>query len=474
MMDMKQLVRILYVRKAVIAGALAVTTATAITTSILLPRSYDATATVVLNYRGIDPVSGVTLPAQLLPGYMATQIDILRSKAIAMRVVDSLHLADAPEARQAFAAKADGRGDIREWLSQMLVRSLKVVPSLESGVLDITFRSSDPDHAASVANAFTSEYQQALVQLKAQPLQQASTYFNEQVKPLRENLERAQRRLSQYQRDNGVTNVDNRLDVESLRLNELSSQLVAVQGQLIEAASRRQQAQSGNPSESPDVMSSPLIQNLKTSLAQAQARLSMVAERLEKAHPSYQAAKAEADKLRSELQAATVAASNSLANSARIIERREAELRSALDAQRARVLELNRHRDEMSVLAREVESAQKAYDSVMVRYSETRLEAQSNQADVAVLSPAAVPIEPATPKPLMSLTIALFLGSVLGAGVALLLEVIDRRVRSRRDLETLEDMPFLGAVPAAARPARPRLGRMPVLLPWRSLRIPAN
>jgi uncharacterized protein involved in exopolysaccharide biosynthesis len=63
----------------------------------VLPKTYKATASVLLNYKGMDPVTGLTMPGQLLPGYMATQIDIISSKNVALRVVDRCKLAEKPQ-----------------------------------------------------------------------------------------------------------------------------------------------------------------------------------------------------------------------------------------------------------------------------------------------------------------------------------------------------------------------------------------
>ena len=173
-----------------------------------------------------------------------------------------------------------------------------MTPVRESSVLNISYTSTNPAFAASVANAFAAQYKALSVQLTVEPLQQASGFFTQQLKTLQDNLEVAQRKLSKYQQDKGIVSVDSRLDVESARLNDLSSQLVASQGLAMEAGSRQRMAQGSGAGESPDVAGNPMIQNLKISLGNAEAKFSEIAQRLDKNHPAYQAAKAEVDQLR--------------------------------------------------------------------------------------------------------------------------------------------------------------------------------
>jgi chain length determinant protein EpsF len=437
---------------------LIMTMATALAVSLLLPKSYKASATLVLNYRGTDPVTGLTLPAHLMPGYMATQVDIINSKNVALRVVDDLKLADQPALQEAFRKHVDN-GSIREWIASQLGKKLSVTPSRESSVLDITYAGDDPQLAATIANAFARAYQRASVALSAEPALRASQYLGDQLKVMRANLEKAQNRLSIYQQEHGIVSADNRVDVETARLNDLSTQLVTVQGQLMDATSRSRQARGAAGAESPDVLANPLIQTLKGSLAQGEAKFAEIAQRVDRNHPQYRSAKAEVDKLRAELDAQVQAMSNSIAGSARILQRREAELRAAMAEQKEKVLELNRARDQLTVLMRDVDSAQHAYDATAQRYNQTSLEGQANQTDISLLNEATPPTLPSSPKILLNIAVSALLGGLLGVGLSMLAELLDRCVRSETDLAELLDVPVLASFrweapqPLAIKPA---------------------
>jgi succinoglycan biosynthesis transport protein ExoP len=445
-MNPSQVLLVLRPRRWIILITLLCTVVTTLVVSLLLPKSYKATTTLVLNYKGVDSVTGTTIPAQLMPGYMATQVDILNSKSVALKVVDELKLANNETVKADFAKSNNGEGDIRDWLAGLLLKNLEAVPSRESSVLTISFTGADPRFAAAIANAFARAYQRTAIQLKVEPLKRASSYFNEQVKVLRDHLETAQNNLSRYQQEKGIVSIDNRLDVETSRLNDLSTQLVVVQGQRMDASSRQRQTQVGAGGDSPDVMSSPLIQNLKSSISQAEASLSEISQRLGENHPQYQGGKAELDKLKTQLKLHVNSATSALYGNAHILTRRENEVRVALQAQKEKVLQLNVARDELALLTREVDSAQRAYDASMQRFNQTSLEGQANQTDVAVLTEAAPPAKASSPNVMMNTVTSVFLGLLLGLMFGLLAEFMDRRLRCADNFVEALDAPVLATL----------------------------
>jgi succinoglycan biosynthesis transport protein ExoP len=444
-MNLSILLLALRARYKIVLLTLAVTVLAAVAVSMNLPKNYTAGVSMVVNYKGVDPVTGLSAPSQLMPGFMATQVDIIKSKTVALKVVDDLKLANEPIAQVQFQNSTGGRGTVRDWLADILLAKVDVVPARDSNVLAINFRGNDPQFVSTVANAFARAYLETSVQLKIDPVQQASGYITAQIKSLRDQYELAQSRLSKYQKENNIYNADNRADVETARLNELSSQLVAVQSQSMDSASRRRQVE-GNASNSPDVTNNPLIQNLKSSLALAEAKLADTAQRLEPAHPTYIAAKSEVDKLRASLEEQIRISSAGVIATADITQRRESELRAAVAAQKAKVQALNGARDEFSLLTNEMESARHAYELATQRLNQISLEGQSKQADIAVLTAATPPLQPSGPRMLVNIALAVVVGTILGLGGVLVLEMLDQRVRSAAHLGDAFDLPVLGVL----------------------------
>lgn len=445
-MRLSQILAILAARRWIALWVFFLTVLVTTLLSFLLPKTYTASTTVVINAKGADPVTGQMLPAALMPGYMATQFDIIASRNVALKVVDKLQIAQNPTAQAKFQEATDGEGDIRDYYADQFLQGLEVKPSRESSVIEISYRGPDPGFAAALANAFAEAYIQTSLELKTNPAKQASVFFDNQIKALRTDVEKAQARLSAYQNEHGITSSEGRLDVEMARLAELSSQLVVAQAQTYDSNSRRNQLKRGGASDSPEILSNSLIQGLKSQLVAAEAKLSEVSQRLGVNHPQYQAAQQEVNNLRQSIQNEIAKTSSSVGQSAQVSQLREGEIKAALDAQKQRVLQLKSEQDEMAVLLREVESAQRIYDNALLRFGQTSLESQSGQTEISVLNPATPPLKHSSPKILINIVLSLFLGGLLAVGVAIAVEMLDRRVRSADDLAQLMTIPVLAAL----------------------------
>ena len=444
-MNLLQFFLILKARYRIILATFLLVVITTAVVSLLWPKSYTATTSLLLNYKGMDPVTGLTLPAQLMPGYMATQVDIIQSQKVAAQVVEKTGLAKSPQAQAQFQDATEGKGDINTWLGNLLLKNLDIKPSRESSIIEVSFKGADPNFSAAIANAFAETYLETSIQLKVEPAQKAAGYFGQQIKALRDNLEAAQSKLSKYQQDKGITSVDDRLDVESSRLNELSGQLSIAQSQTIDAQSRNSSAQR-NAANSPDVSLSPVVQSLKIDVARAESKLAELSQRLSKNHPQYQSTVSELDNLKSQLRQEIQRTTENISGTAKIGQQREAELKQQVAIQKAKVLELNQLRAEMTVLQKDVETAQLAMTAVTQRFSQTSIEGQSNQSDISILNVAQPPTNPSSPKVFMNILIAVFLGSLLGISLGFLAELADRRVRSKDDLIDILEVPVFAVI----------------------------
>jgi chain length determinant protein EpsF len=462
-MNFNQFIAILWARKKIALIILTTTILATLAVSLILPKSYKATATLILNYTGADPVSGAVVPAQLMPGYMATQVDIITSHNVALGVVDGLHLDKQQAAVDQFNEATKGEGNIRDWLADILLKNLDVKPSKESSVINLDYGGADPRFAAALANAFAEAYIQTNLKFKVDPSRQTAEWFNNQIKNLRDDLAKAQTRLSAYQRDKGIVSIEEHLDVENTRLAELSSQLVTAQSQSMDKSSRQQQASKGKRlDESPDILNNPLIQNLKAELAHAETKLADLGLRLSVNHPQYQSALAEVQSLRSKLDRELNTVNSSLGSATNSSQRLESDLRASLAAQKNRVLLINQQRDELLRLQHDVENSQKMLDLAMQRYGQTNMAGQSNQSEVAILNPATAPTVPSKPKVFLNMLISVFVGTMLAVGIALLTEMLDRRVRTPEDILNWADIPLLGVIPPTKLNRQPwfkRIGR---------------
>jgi uncharacterized protein involved in exopolysaccharide biosynthesis len=199
-----------------------------------------------------------------------------------------------------------------------------------------------------------------------------------------------------------------------------------------------------------EVLNNQLIAGLTADLSRAQARLKELTSRLGDNHPQVVEAKASIAELRGRIDAETrrVTAGVGVTNS--IYKQREAQMRAELDAQRAKVLRMKQVRDESSVLLRDVENAQRAYDAVLGRLTQAGLESQTTQSNIYVLTQAQAPDEPSSPKIFLNTLLSFVIGTMLAIGAVLMLELFDRRVRALDDISAAVGLPVLGVMPLPA------------------------
>jgi chain length determinant protein EpsF len=414
--------------------------------SMLLPKQYRAVASVVVDFKP-DPVSAVMFGGMVSPTMMATQADILQSERVALRVVRNLRLSENPQVRQQWVDETGGQGNIESWLGTVFQRQMEVIPSRESSVISVAYKAPDPRFAAALANAFVRAYIDTSLELRVDPAKQYSSFFEGRTKEARDALEAAQNKVSAYQKAKGIIASDERLDIENARLNELSSQLTALQAISAESSSRQAQAQGAQGDRLSEVLNNPLLAGIKAEIVRNEGRLQELSTRYGDNHPLVMEARASLAEQRSRLQAETRRVTGSVSINNSINRQREAEIRRSLDAQRNRVLQMKAVRDEGVLLQRDVENAQRAFDAVQQRFMQTNLESQTTQSNINQLTQAEPPLSPATPRVALNTVLATLIGSLLAAALALILELRDRRVRNLDDLVATLGLPVLATMP---------------------------
>jgi chain length determinant protein EpsF len=441
-----QLLRILQARYKLALLIFSLTVSITLAVSLMLPKQYSASAALVVDVKSPDPVSGLMLQGMMAPGYMSTQIDIINSDRVAKAVVKLLHLDESTAIRQQWQADTKGKGQLNDWLAALLAQKLDVRPARDSNVITINYTGTDPDFAAAVANAFSQAYLDVNLDLRLAPARQYAAFFAEQAKAARDKLEVAQAVMSTYQQVNGITTADERMDYETARLNETSSQLTTVQGATTDSQSKRMNARSDTIAE---VMQNPLTNGIKADMVRLQSKLADSNSTLGPNHPQTLRAESELAALKEQLQTETQKITSSIETTYQVGKQRERQLQGTLAGQKARVLKLNKQRDELNVMRRDIESAQHTFELLSQRASQANIESHANQTNITILNPAVAPQDPSKPRVLLNTLVSIILGGLLGLTAALLMELTHRRIRSVEDLLEALDIPSLGSVSAA-------------------------
>jgi chain length determinant protein EpsF len=470
-MTFGQFLSILRARKWVALMVFGVVVALTLAGSLLFPKTYTGTASVVIDSKP-DPLTAMMNPASAMPSFMATQVDIMTSDRVALRVIRDLKLLDSPQVREQWQDATEGKGVIEQWLVEVLQKKLDVKPSRESNVITINYKSPDPNFAAGLANAFAQAYIATTLELRVDPAQQFKKFFDIQTKSALEAVQLAQGKVSAFQQQKGIIASDERMDVETMRLNELSSQVTQLQALSAESTSRQGQAQGTQSDRIQEVLNSPLIGGMKADLTRNEARLQELGAKYGDNHPLVIEAKANIAEQRNRIDAEVKRITSGVGVSNTINKAREGQIRVALETQRSKVLQMKAVRDEGLVLQREAENAQRIYDSLVARLSQSNLESQNTQSFANILTTAQPPADPSSPKIFLNTVLSVFVGLMLAIGVALVKELSDRRIRSAEDAVAALGLPVLGTLP---KPGTKRFmaGHHALLPGQRSIGLPA-
>lgn len=440
-MTPQQFLLIILARRNFAAAVLVFTAMAGIAVTLLMPRSYTATTSLVVDVK-VDPIAGMLMPTVGTPAYMATQIEIIQSERNAIGVVKLLNLDQNAKMVEQWKDATDGRVPFESYFAGLLSKGLKVSPARGSNIITLDFSARDPKFAMAVANAFAQSYIDLTIDMRVEPARQYAAWFDERLKALRTNLEKAQTKLSTYRREKGIIVSDERVDQEAQRLNSLMTELTAIQGQRVDSSSR--QMTSGSEL-SPDVLQNPVVQGLKAELARAETKLSEISSNVGENHPARIQLERQIAGLKDQVSMEMRRISGGAATASRTSQLKEGELRALIERQKRQVLDLRAQRDDMGVLIKDFETAQRAYETVSQRMSQLNLESLSEQANVRVLSPAVEPVEPSRPKVPLFMLGSVLLGLVAGIAAALGSEFLDRRVRISADLG-VENVPLLGVL----------------------------
>jgi uncharacterized protein involved in exopolysaccharide biosynthesis len=415
----------------------------------LTPRTYVASASLLIDSRAPEPVGSGEQQAKPTTA-LATEAKIVASEPIAARVAAQLGEFRDPAARQSWLDATGGVQSMRGWVANRLLRGLEVVTNNADNLLVIKYQASDATRAAQLANAFAAAYAVERLTMSTDPARTYASWFEKRIAEVRHKLEASQAALSDFQRKRGIISTG-AIDAESNRLAELSSQLSNAEAQ---AADARARASVGGANLA-EVQQSGVLQGLRSQIATKSAQIQQMSSELGSSHPNMRAASAELAELNARLASETGKTSSSLGAAQASSNSREAQIRGLLAAQRERMLALADDRSSLAVLESDAASARQEYDSVVQQLASMRLRSTLPATNVRQLDRAEPPLLPASPDIAMRFLLALICGALIAVGVAAALEFRRPRIRSVNVLRALSDAPVLGVA---------RIGRTPPML----------
>jgi len=341
-----------------------------------------------------------------------------------------------------------------------------------SYVLSIQVNSESSETAAQIANSLAAAYLQQQRQDKIATTNRVEGYLAERIKELREQVERSEQAVAEYRKENKLYNTGKDTGVTSQQLAELNSQLIMAQTAKAETDARLKEAiamrgaglQGAGPDGVPDVLKSPLIQNLKTQQAEAERKLADLAASYGPRHPLIINARAEVADIRGKIAREMGHVVDGIRQEARTADARYAALMANFQRLQNTMGGVNEKTIHLDALEREATVNRNLLEAMLSRLKEAYGRQELQTADARLVSPAAPPELPSYPPKGLILALTGFAGLLAGSLMALTRENVDRSFRVSDQVEATTGLPVISMVPSVegATPPTVHVLRHPV------------
>lgn len=445
-MSIAHFFRILWVRRNLILITTLAALAAALLVIKMVPPRYTATSRIMLDIVKPDPVTGQALSSQFARAFVATQIELIKDYRVAGRVVDAFNWTASPALAASYQATDPGADmSFRRWLAEKVIDGTDAELITGSNILELSYTSDSPETAAKIADSLREAYEAETRLLKQRGAMRSAEWFSSQTRKLRAELKVAEDKKAAFERENGIVLEDDMSDGESARLKAMAGMQDTPAMPAMPAAA-------------------PMISPSQAQLQQIDIAIETAMRTLGPNHPRIVALRqqraATAAMASQELAAVRAAARGPVAPTGPSAGARYAAQQAKVLAQRGKVAEARQLAVDVAVLREQTAAAAK-------RTAELQQESESTETGMSFLGNAVAPRSPSFPKiPLITIG-AMLMGLALGIGLAILIELLYRKVRGPSDL-VLVGVPLLGMAEMVPGQRKPNLlQRATRLLPYR-------
>ena len=396
----------------------------------VLPHSYVATATLIVNHADNNPLAAPVFPGGLEATFIPTQIELIQSPAVLQPVIDQLHLMSDPEWRHGFKGPPAG---LQESVLTELTESLNVTEGQGSDLLYISASAKYPDEAARIANSVAAQYLKLSRERIDQPAVQSAELYSKELEDLRQKTIEAQEQVTAFRQTHGMIDLaPGNGDEADTTLNDLEQRLLAAENQ-----ERSVQAQMQSQAWGIVSPGAPANGDLVGNLATEQTELAKIRQTLGPRHPQVLALESQ---IAANRKAIAAGLSSQLADARKLV----TQYSVAVQAQRQLVLSRRHVQDEGAKLVLELESAEATYKRALDGYSQIQFASTDKANDVTMVSPAVPPVKAEKPNKTKYFFMACMLSLGLALGIPFIYELlVDRRLRCRDDFERNFGIPVL-------------------------------
>lgn len=396
--------------------------------------------------------------------FLQTQYVLLRSRGLALRVVDDHKLHNDPELNPAgIAGKTPAEvQQIKENIAGMLLGGIEVTPVRGTSLVEVSYIGTSPRLTQKIADAWGESYIRMNIAKKLEAVRQASEFLTSQIATVQADLELTRKELTDYSRSRGIVAVDEQDQGESVvmsTLSQINADLQHAQNALYERQARLNSLQN-TPSEAV-ASADPLVLRLTDEVSRLQNTYSQQLSTYREGHPQMKALADQIAKTRTERASAIRAAHSKMIESARgdvaAAEARVNSLREAYNRQRGEVQRLNVDAAKYLDLRMAVDSKQTMLAALQKQLNETQVAARLSgnaTSNIHITDSARLPGGRYNMTMMRNLQRAFPMGLILGIAAIFFLEYMDRSVKTPEDLERMTHFASLGVIPAAGTVSR--------------------
>lgn len=447
---------------------------------------YTSSATILLERNFGVNNSGLGTYYYWDPEFLPTQTEIVKSKRVALKVVENLQLDVKyhnhflnplrPEQSPIATFKNDltgflsglfateekqaagiGGGEIPEVINEknliadIIKANIEVQPVKETRVVNILYTDTDPEVARLITDALVQAYIDENLEIKLSGTKQSLKWMTSKAEEERKKLEEAEGKLQQYMREHNLVTLEDRLAVYPEKLSQFSTDLSSAQAKRKELESLQGQIKSLQ--DSPQALESisffsenATLQSLRDQVLKADQRIKELSQKYGPKHPSMIKAQEDRDVLMKEKNQEIQRIIESIRKSYELAKSQEDNLRELLNSTKEELLNVNERFIQYTIMKREVESSRALYEALTSSLKQASVTEESQNINIWVMHDASLPQSPSNQKPRRSLLIGIILGLAAGIGIALLVEYLDNTVKSPTDLENRYGLTVLGTV----------------------------
>jgi len=449
---------------------------------------YDSRALVLIDTRrnALSDLQAIVSGSQSDLLQVQTQVDILRSQALAITVAGQLDLMREPEFNAAMSRRPGGLAaqfapllalagqappeptaltdeeKLRAAAALLAGEKLTVSNDSRSYVIAVQARTEDPELAPKIANMYAEVYLAFNKQLKDSAVQRANNFLDQRLAPLKVKLREAEREVANYREQAGL--IEDRSTaggVGERRGTMLGQQFAQLSTQLVQATAARLQrevsldqiraAQRGQGSlyAIPEVVASPLIQRLRTQQSEIAARQASLAQSRLESNPAVLALRAEEREVRTRIDDEVAKIVGSIMSEVAAARARENSLRQSLAELQSQVADQNKAEIRLRELESEATAARVVYIETLNRAEQSSNQRDGQQPDASMISPATTPLGAAPPTKRQLLVLSFFASCLIAVIAALVRDRLETGFRTAEQVEAETGLSALGFIPRA-------------------------